>query len=302
MSEFILAMDSQGSYTVGEHVARRMLAGDIEDVRGRLVYALERLGYQVVSENPLMARRAARKGLVRADFLDYARKLSVSLRPSSAATTVATFDFAVVHNGLMTDGDKKTLELEADAVIALAAAPPAASVCRNCGTENPGDVRFCRLCGAPGTAAEPAELEVARLTAGARASLQEIFIGLLVSVGLLAVTLPMILLGKPKVANAGWFFLALGQAFAWWMILYGVLRLHRTVNPKGERARPSSAAGFAPALRAEHTSETSALPPAPARASVTEGTTELLTPTPARRAPSAVRRERPDTKEVDSRQ
>lgn len=290
MSEFVVALDSQSNYTVGEHVVRRMLAGQIEDVRGRLVYALERLDYQVVSENPLLARRAARKGAVRADFLDYARKLAVSLRPSSAAATVATFDFAVVHNGLMTDGDKKTLELEADAVIALAAAPPAASVCRNCGTENPGDARFCRLCGAPGTGAEPAELEVARLTAGSRASLQEIVVGLLISVGLLAVTLPMILFGKPKVANAGWFFLALGQAFAWWMILYGVLRLHRTVNPKGERTRQLRAAAFAPALHAEHTSETSALPPV----SVTEGTTELLTP-PPRREPVAARRERPDT-------
>ena len=41
---------------------------------------------------------------------------------------------------------------EADAVVALAAAPPAASVCGNCGTENAGDSRFCRLCGAPGAA------------------------------------------------------------------------------------------------------------------------------------------------------
>ena len=91
MSEFIVALDSQSNYTVGEHVVRRMLAGQIEDVRGRLVHALERLDYQVVSENPLLARRAARKGAVRADFLDYARKLAVSLRPSSAAATVATF-------------------------------------------------------------------------------------------------------------------------------------------------------------------------------------------------------------------
>nr|MDQ3806031.1 zinc-ribbon domain-containing protein [Acidobacteriota bacterium] len=216
------------------------------------------------------------------------RKLSVSLRPSSAAATVATFDFAVVHGGFMTDGDKKTLELEADAVVALAAAPPDASFCRNCGTENPGDARFCRLCGAPGTGVEPAELEVVRLTAGARASLQEVAVGLLIAVGILAITLPMILLGKPKLVNIGWALLAVGQAVAWWMTLYGVLRLYRTLNPKGERARQLRAAAFAPALHAEHPPHTSALPPAPARVSVTEGTTELLTPTPPRR-------ERPDT-------
>lgn len=287
MAQVIVAMESQSNYTVGEHVVRRMLAGDIEGVRGRLVYALERLDYQVVSENPVLARRAARKGHVRADFLDYARKLSVSLRPSSAAATVATFDFAVVHGGLMTDGDKKTLELEADAVIALAAAPPDAGFCRNCGTGNPGDARFCRLCGAPGTGSEPAELEVVRLTAGARASLQEVVVGLLIAVAILALTLPMIFFGKPKLVNIGWVLLAVGQALAWWMTLYGVFRLYRTLNPKGERARQLRAAAFAPALHAEHPSHTSALPPAPARVSVTEGTTELLTPTP--------RRERPDT-------
>ena len=288
-------MDSQNSYTVGEHVVRRILAGEIEAVRGRLVYALERLDYQVVSENPLQARRAARKDIVRADFLDHSRKLSVSLRPSSTAATVATFDFAVLHGGFMTSGDKKTLEREADAVIALAAAPPAASVCRNCGTVNAGDARFCRLCGAPGTASEPADLEVVRLTAGARASLQEIAVGLLIAVALLAMTLPMILLGKPKVANVGLAFLVLGEAFAWWMTLYGMLRLYRTLNPKGRPARELQAADFAPAHHAEQASQTSALPPAPARVSVTEGTTELLTPTPTPREPVPARRERPDT-------
>jgi ribosomal protein L40E len=289
MSQAIVAIQAQNNYGVGEHTARRVLAGDVEDVRARLVYALERLDYQVVSESPLQARRAARKDIVRADFLDHARRLSVSLRPSSALATVATFDFAVVHGGCMFDGDKKTLEREADAVVALAAAPAMTTVCRNCGTENGADARFCRLCGAPGFGGEPAELEVMRLTAGARAALQEIGIGLTIAFGILAVTLPLILLGRtPKLVNVGWGFLLLGQFFAWWMLLYGVLRLRRTLNPQAARA---AAALGVPAPHALHAPETSALPPA--RVSVTEGTTELLTP-PARE-PVPARPSRPDT-------
>lgn len=297
MSEIILAMDAQSNYGVGEHAVRRIMAGDIETVRARLVYALERLGYQVVSESPLQARRAALKGIVRADFLEHARKLSISLRPSSASATVATFDFSVVHGGCMFAGDKKTLEREADAVIALAAAPPAASVCRSCGTENAGDARFCRLCGAPGAAGEPAELELMRLTAGSRAGFQEISIGLVVAVTILASSLPFILLGKtPKVVNVGWGLLILGQLFACWATVSGLLRLHRALNSKHSLASAPAAAAAPHAL---HTSETSALPPAPARASVTEGTTELLTTAPHAREPVPAR-QRPDTNPFQS--
>jgi hypothetical protein len=292
MAEFIVAMETQSSQTVCEHITRRAMSGDAEAVRPRLVAALERLGYQVLSENPLQARRAARKGIVRADFLDHARRLTVALRPSSEAATNVTFDFAVTHGGCMFKGDLKTLEREADAIVALAAAPPAESFCRNCGTEDPGDARFCRLCGAPGAAGEPAELEVARLTAGSRAALQEVVIGLVIAFGVLAFTLPMILLGtKPKIVNVGWLFLVIGQFFGWWMALYGVLRLHRTLNrPAPARALPEQTP--APALDAAHTA---ALPPARPRASVTEGTTDLLTPVPHAREPVPVRRERADT-------
>jgi zinc-ribbon domain len=201
----------------------------------------------------------------------------------------------------MFGGDAQTLEREADAIVALAAAPPAASVCGNCGTENPGDARFCRLCGAPGAAAEPAELEVMRLTAGSRAALQEIACGLGIALAVLAFTLPMIIFAtKPKVVNIGWMLLVVGQAFGWWMTLSGVLRLHRTLNRGGqpERQLPAPAA---PALHAE---PTASLPPARARVSVTEGTTELLVPTTPAREPVVAQR-RPDTNPfegVDSRQ
>ena len=169
MSEFIPVMDMSGNgYTVCEHSTRRVLAGDVEAARRHLVRALESLGYSVVSENPLQARRGRLKDIVRADFNEHSRKLAVGLRQGGAAATQVTFDFAVTHGGCMTKGDLLTLEREVDAISALASAPAAAGLCRACGTENGGDAHFCRLCGAPSAAVVPAELEVLRLTAGSR--------------------------------------------------------------------------------------------------------------------------------------
>ena len=291
MSEFIAVMNMSGdNITSSEHTTSRVMAGDAESVRGRLVYALENLGYKVVSENPLQARRAQLKDIVRADFTDHARKLAVGLRQGGAAATQVTFDFVVSHGGFVTKGDMLTLEREADAVVALAVEPTATGPCRSCGTENGGDARFCRLCGAPCAAGMPAEVELLRLTAAARGSLQEIVCGLGIALIALACLLPLIIWGKPKAVNAGWILLAIGQIIGWWMALYGIMRVHRALRRKPEGlALPAAAAApsqFAPARAAS-------LPPA--YVSVTEGTTELLSPTPREREKVPARREHSDT-------
>ncbi len=175
-----------------EHSVRRVLAGDIESVRRRLAGGLEALGYTVLSENPLQARREQLKGCLSADFTEHQRRLAVLLRPSSETATTAVFDFTVVHAGLMTKGDRRTLEREVDAIVALAEAPGATGVCRSCGTENSEGGRFCRLCGAPNEAGAPAELEVLRLTAASRAGLQEIVGGLSIALLALAAALGLI--------------------------------------------------------------------------------------------------------------
>jgi hypothetical protein len=288
-------MAASGSeMTVSEHTSRRVLAGEVEAVRARLVYALEILDYVVVSDSPLQARRARRRNVVAADFTDHPRKLAVGLRQAGAAATQVTFDFAVSHGGWVTKGDLLTLEREADAIAALAASPPATGLCSSCGTENGGEARFCRLCGAPNTTGEPSELEVLRLTASSRAGLQEIVSGLLLVVLVAGATLPMILLGKPKIVNAGLILLAVGQLIGWWMTLYGVLRIHRALKTKPEgRALASApaAADAAAANRLPH-ARAASLPQAPF--SVTEGTTELLPPREPERVP-ARRTERGDT-------
>jgi hypothetical protein len=296
MSEFIAVMGgSGGNYTVGEHTVRRVVAGDAETVRTRLVYALESLGYTVVSENPLQARRRKLKDIVRADFTEHGRKVAVGLRQGGSAATQVTFDFAVSHGGCMTKGDLLTLEREADAVVALAAAPPATGLCRSCGTENGGDARFCRLCGAPNASGAPAELEVLRLTAASRAGLQEIVGGLFIAVLAVSAALALILFSvKPKAVNLGWGILVIGQLIGWWMALYGMARIHRTLNRKPDaKLLPETAAAIPPQLA--HAREAS-LPPA--HFSVTEGTTELLDSAPREREKVPVRREHSDTSPI----
>ncbi|HEY0174200.1 MAG TPA: zinc ribbon domain-containing protein [Pyrinomonadaceae bacterium] len=295
MSELIAVMGGSGNeMTVSEHSVRRVLTGEAEAVRARLVYALESLDYTVVSDSPLLARRARRRNIVSADFTDHPRRLGVGLRQVGASATQVTFDFAVTHGGWVTKGDLLTLEREADAVMALAASPPATGLCPSCGTENGEGGRFCRLCGAPNTSGEPAELEVLRLTASSRAGLQEIVCGLLLALLAAAVMLPLVLLGKPKVANIMLVLLVVVEAAALLMTLYGILRINRALKRKPEgHALPAVADAAAAAGRLPH-AQTSALPHAPF--SVTEGTTELLTPRPreAERVPVR-RRERSDT-------
>jgi hypothetical protein len=259
----------------GEHTCRRVLIGEVDDVRRRLIRALERLDYRLLSEQqPLLARRSARKEVISADMLDLARTLAVGLKPSGAAATVATFDITIVH-GLpwgIGEGDRHTLELETDAIVALANAPEASSACALCGTENSGGARFCRSCGAPSVFAEPAELELMRLEAGARAAHQEHVFGYLIMLVVMAASLPMILLGNPKVVSGGWVIFTIGMLLGQAMTLYGVRRLHRTLNPKERKSGQLNSAPpeAIPAPRG------AALPPRAARASVTEGTTELL--------------------------
>lgn len=294
MSEFIAVTGgSGGGYGVGEHTTRRVMAGDVETVRARLVYALESLGYAVVSENPLQARRGKQKDIVRADFNEHARKVAVGLRQGGAAATQVTFDFAVTHGGCMTRGDLLTLEREADAFVALAQAPPASGLCRSCGTENGGDARFCRLCGAPSVSGAPAELEVLRLTAAARGGLQEVVGGVLIAALALAAALAMILMGRPKAVNAGWIILLVGEIIGWWMALYGMARIHRALNRKPDTrllpAAPSATTQLPHAREA-------ALPPG--HFSVTDGTTELLDAAPRRREKVPARREPSDTSPI----
>lgn len=290
-------MDTNAGLGYTEFDIRRVVTGDIESVRRRLCDVLEEFKYRVLSEQPIQARRPQQKNLMAANHLEVNVKLSVGLKPLSPHATLATFDFAAEQ--IWTEGDKQTFEREVDAIIALAAANATATVCHACGASSTSDSRFCRTCGAPAAReALPAELEVMRLTAGARAAHQEIITGVAIVLLDLAITLPIILLaGRPKAVKIGFIFLAIGQLLGWLTLLYGMLRLHRTLNPKRGSSRDYSPIDTARTVAGAR-GVGAALPPAttaPAWASVTEGTTELLASPPKETVAAPVKRERENT-------
>src|SRR5258705_7866695 len=124
MAKLIEEVDGTSGISRTEHALLSVLEGDVATARLRLTRALERLGYQVIVEDPLYARRSARGWAVyycSFNILDYQRKLRISLKQLSSNATLATFDYEVDHFGAVSfKGDRQTLRLEAEAMIALA--------------------------------------------------------------------------------------------------------------------------------------------------------------------------------------
>jgi hypothetical protein len=287
MADFL----TNGSYgETTEHDYRRVIAGDIESVRERLVYALERVGYRVISEQPLVAKLArGQASSCSFDVLKCVKSLTIGLKSLNPTSTLVTFDYEIL-NAFVTKGDRQTVEREAEAIAALAASRPASGSCPSCGTVYASDSRFCRACGAPNVAVEPAEVEILRLTSGARVGHQSITGGIIAMLAVLAMALPMIFLSS-KGPRGGTILLIVGEALALLWLFYGMWRLHRTLNPKHETKQLPPA--HVP--RALHAAQTAALPP---HASVTEGTTELLTPPERERVAVPRKPHKPDTAEM----
>jgi len=262
-------MSNNGSSLTAEHHFRKVIPGHIDAARQRLCDVMEDFGYIVLSENPLQARRPAKRGVASANVLEYETQLTVALKSLSPASTIATFDYRVTY--LFANSERLALEREADAMIALATAPAKQSACPACGVEMAGAVRFCRACGTPiARTALPAELEVMRLMAGSSASQVEISLGAIIAFVTLLVSLPMMLFGKPKLVNIGWGLLVIGELLAWIYLLWGLRRLYRTLNA----SQPAQAEALPEAIKPGLATDRELLPPPPA--SVTEGTTELM--------------------------
>ena len=274
MAEFIEEVDGSSGLSRTEHALRSVLNSDIESVRQRLIHALDKLDYKVISEDPLYVRRAARGRATyyfSADILEYPIKLTIALRQLSPNATLATFDYAVEHSGSISyKGDQQTLKREAEAIIALATSD-AASVCTSCGTKQISEGRFCRICGAPKVDGDPAELEVLRLTAGARAGHHLITTGAIWTLVSLFIALTLIFLGGRTGGLA--VLILLSQVVMGLLILFwGVISLHRTLNPD------SSKTSIIPVNLPQEisTQEFTAFPSAPSQTFITEGTTESL--------------------------
>ena len=291
-------VDGTSGLSRTNHVLRSVLSGDIESGRLRLTRALEKLGYHVISEDPLYARRGARGWAVyysSFDILDYPRKLKIGLKALSPNATLATFDYAAEHLlAFSSRGDRQTLRLEAEAIIALATQSGTTTVCTACGTNQPDDSRFCRVCGAPNVGGEPAELEVLRLTARARAGHHLIVASIIWALApWIAALVGIIFMG----ANSGGLTLGLLAAmFGNLIILLCVLNASRkTLKPDLPQQQVLPANLSQPDVSSGPAVLSASATPVSGQKYVTEGTTELLTPHPNERKKELVYRRGKDT-------
>jgi len=173
MPDMMLLGDGAANpYHITEHYLRRVLVGDLESVRARIIGAMERLEYDILDDeaNIVRGRRGARGWATAhssADVLDYPMTLIVRLKANGPRATRVTFDYIVKHPAL-SFGEKEILTREAEAISSLAMVRPAEKMCSTCGTESTDDSRFCRRCGTQMTF-ENSELEVLRMSAEVRA-------------------------------------------------------------------------------------------------------------------------------------
>ena len=294
MSEFIAATSGSSEHLqVTEHNFSSVLAGDVESVRERLIHALEKLDYRVLSEQPLIAKRSS--GQVSScsfNVLKCVKSLTIILKPLNPTSTLATFDYEIL-NSFVTKGDRQTIEREAEAIIAFATARPVTKTCASCGTNNSSDSRFCRVCGTPNVAGEPCELEVLRLTSGARVGHQSIVGAVISLIIVAALALPLIFLSS-KGLKAGLTILIAGEFLAFCWLFYGMWTLHRTLNPGKDSQRTLGDVG----RQAISASKAAALPPQFIQPSVTEGTTELLATPERERVAVPVKPQKADTAEM----
>lgn len=252
-----------------------VLPGDVESLRPRLVSALERLGYRIFSEQPLLAKRKSNGWeLITMSVLDYAIDLTIQLKTTSEGATLATFDY-LIHDPIAPPGWRQLIECEAKAIAALASQSSWSSTCPVCNADSGSNSRFCRRCGAPLAPPEPAELELLRVTTQTRAAFNDVTLGALLVI-ISGLTLFALMVGDyTPMKLMGFLFII--NALGWMPLLLGIRRLRRASTPADETA--SRVHDLSP-------SRIPALPPKPVAISVTENTTELLEqneePAPAR--------------------
>jgi ribosomal protein L40E len=247
-----------------------VLPGTVESLRPRLAGALEQLGYHVVSEEPLQAKRGGASFSL--NVLRYPVALVVGFRPVGERAVQVTFSYSLTHSGMgfITRGDLAVLAREAEALAASAFHQMQIAVCGLCGSDNPRGSRFCRRCGAPLVAWEPAEVEIVQLAAQGRAAYRAIISGV---IGLLLMTLYFVFLivGSSIKIERGLVALGLIMGVIGWIpLLWGSYKLWETLKQRENKSmliagrRPTESFASPPLL-------TGGEP-----LSVTERTTQLL--------------------------
>ena len=268
-----MSTDYSSTTTISDHDLTLAIPGDVGSVRARLVNAIQTLGYKVLGDQPLYAKRGSQcsaKWDCSLNVLDYTTTLTISLKQTNDAAVLATFNYEVKSYMRMTKGDRQTLAREAEAIAALAMERAAASACRTCGTQVMDESNFCRRCGAP-LALDVPELEVLRLTRNARSSYHNMFVGLIALLLAMLTVVPFIVNGARIVGPMLWVGIPLAS-YGLFLLLNGARQLHKTLNPATTKTIATAAH---PAFKSAVT--TTALSPAPVN-SVTEVTTNLLSP------------------------
>lgn len=262
-----------------ELYVKKVLAGNVGDVRLRLMASIESMGYDIIEEEPNIIARRGAKGwgtwLGSADVLDYAMTLTVRLKAVGANSTRATFDYLIKHP-MLNKGEKNIVVQEAKTIAALSKMQAIEKMCPVCETESTDDSKFCRRCGAPLTS-EQAELEVLRMMAETRAAKTSVVVSsILTPISMILIVVAFILnnadLLKPKLFPVLLVFGGLGMLFAIMSSFFGWNRLKRALE-KGETQTQNIPRHVPESLE---TGEFDALPPRRVPVSVTEGTTNLL--------------------------
>lgn len=264
-----------------EIYVKKILAGNVGDVRRRLIASVEAMGYDVIEEEPhIIGRRGAKGWAVwysSADVLDYAMTLTVRLKPVGQNSTRATFDYLIKHP-FLNKGEKAIVAQEAKTIASISKKQAAERMCSVCETESTDDSKFCRRCGAPLTS-EQADLEILRMMAETRAAKTSVVSSAVltaVSTFLLIAIIVLNYLDKMQNPRAFFIFLlfsGLTALTAIFSIFFGWNRINRALEKPAEPKIGLSP--YIPELL--ETGEFTELPPSrTVPASVTEGTTNLL--------------------------
>lgn len=257
---------------MAEHSVTLKLPGNPASLLPRLAMALKELDYIVLHEQPLQARRKARKlGSASTNVLNYSMNLTVGLKALGTEATEATF-FYEWRTTWGAIGDKPTLSKEAEALAALALLHLKQTVCTSCGREQTAEAKFCRSCGQALASTVPAELEMLKLMAAANGAAKSnsfhITVGIVV---LLLLPIAALITQKPAV----FFWFGLLMSFVFW--LSSLFAGSRLLDAIGAKLTKTSELFATPADSQAHLSARTAktqLPPA--MPSVTEVTTHLL--------------------------
>jgi hypothetical protein len=262
-----------------EIYAKKVLAGNIESVRLRIVDAMESVGYDIIEEEPNIIGRRGTKGwgtwYGSADALDYPSTLTVRFKSLGENSTRATFDYLIKHP-MLSKGDVNVILQEAKTIAALSKIQSIEKICSVCETESTDDSRFCRNCGAPLTS-EQTELEVLRMTAETRAGQTSVMTAnVFGAISTILVLLSLIFTASgafpPRTIivllsiGLGGIVLTLISSLFGWNRLKRALKKTQDQNKHVPRTIPQSS----------ETGEFAQMPPKVPVASITEGTTNLL--------------------------